>query len=143
LIEAAPTISPAPTALLDAPTTLPAFDSIDAFLVFALTDDESINVEGTAQNLAYNKVTELFPDLAVPGDEEEIQTIYALNTLFYATNGSSWRVRDGWTGPDPVCAPWYGVTCDDDGKVIQISLSDNDLFGELPSEIRGLKSLGV
>lgn len=83
----------------------------------------------------------------IPDNEDEITQIYALNTIFFATNGTNWRVRDRWTGPTAVCGAepdnsWYGVTCNADSQVVEIDLEENDLFGQLPSEIRALVTLG-
>ena len=36
---------------------------------------------------------------------------------------------------------WKGITCNEDGKVKEISLYGNGLFGELPSEIASLEDL--
>eukprot|EP00759_Apiculatamorpha_spiralis_P046893 PhF_6_TR42955/c0_g1_i1/m.65338 len=60
---------------------------------------------------------------------------YALMTLYNATNGLSWQKNDGWGTADPtsVCSiPWYGITCDGDGNVVKVVLTQNGLLGSLP-----------
>lgn len=42
---------------------------------------------------------------------------------------------------DPV-QPWFGVGCDVNGGVANISIPFNDAVGNIPSEIRALTSLG-
>jgi hypothetical protein len=119
---------------------------VEEFLTATLTDGGELTTAGTPQNQALVSLQANFPDLD-PSQGEEAQTeilqIYALNTLYFSTNGtSSWADKTGWTGPDPVCTPWFGVSCSDTGTlVLGVDLTDNDLVGELTSEIRGLASL--
>src|SRR5690606_9734682 len=80
-------------------------------------------------------------------DELELERdalIILYNTLF----GDSWYNNSGWkTGgvfSDVVTNDWYGITVNEDGRVIKIELSDNnvghlwnrpsipDIFEELP-----------
>ena len=58
----------------------------------------------------------------------------ALVKLYDATNGSNWTTK--WDLKTPVSA-WYGVKIQDD-KVVSIQLPNNNLVGELPSEISDL-----
>ena len=37
--------------------------------------------------------------------------------------------------------PWYGLTCNSDGEVVVLELSDNDLSGTIPTEFGQLTSL--
>ena len=128
-----------------APT--PPLGSIAEFLAQTLTDDGSLETPGTPQNQALNTLEQNFPDLVLPANADEITQIYALNTLFYASNGTNWRQREAWTGPSTVCGEmgvadqWFGVECDTDDMVTEIMLVSNDLFGTIPSEIRGLQAL--
>eukprot|EP00759_Apiculatamorpha_spiralis_P046895 PhF_6_TR42955/c0_g1_i4/m.65340 len=60
---------------------------------------------------------------------------YALMTFYNSTNGLSWVKNDGWGTADPtsVCSiPWYGITCDGDGNVVKVVLTQNGLLGSLP-----------
>ena len=121
---------------------------MEEFLTRTLTDDGSLTTPGTPQNDAYESLITNFPNLAVGVNDAEITQTYSLNTLFYSTNGTLWRMRDSWTGPDPVCGDvgvtdaWFGITCNAEGSIISLDLRENDLFGVLPSEIRALVSLG-
>jgi hypothetical protein len=119
--------------------------SLEAFLASTLTDGGELTTAGTPQNQALVSLQTNFPDLD-PNEGEAAQTeilqVFSLNTLYFSTNGTtSWADKTGWTGPDPVCTPWFGVTCDSSGLVTAVDLTSNDLVGELTSEIRGLANL--
>jgi len=67
------------------------------------------------------------------------------NTLveFYKdTDGDKWTVRTNWLQTDEGITPcdWYGVTCTD-GHVTELSLSDNNLEGSIPSVLGNLSHL--
>lgn len=57
--------------------------------------------------------------------------------LYKATNGNEWINK--WDLSSSV-ATWYGVKLQN-GKVVSINLSNNNLTGEIPGEIVKLKSL--
>ncbi len=62
----------------------------------------------------------------------------ALVALYNATNGDNWTNNDNWlTGP---VGTWYGVTLDGD-NVSQLNLTNNNLDGQLSSEIGNLINL--
>ena len=67
----------------------------------------------------------------------------ALVRLYESTNGDMWHNKRGWlVGP---VSDWAGVSIDN-GRVTYIRLSDNNLTGPLPAEIRlltGLKWLNL
>lgn len=46
---------------------------------------------------------------------------YALATLYYSTNGNSWKNNEGWLEPVDECT-WAGVTCDDFNVVTELKL---------------------
>ena len=123
-------------------------ETVEEFLTQKLTHDGSLETPGTPQNEAFTSLSTNFPNLVYPDNSAEITQIYALSTLFFATNGTNWRMREAWPGPNPVCGQvgvtdaWFGVMCNANGFVINLDLRENDLFGDLPSEIRGLTTLG-
>jgi hypothetical protein len=115
------------------------------FLERSLSTNGTISQLGTPQNLAFMALETSFPNLTpMNGNQREIAQIYALNTLYFSLNGTSWRMRTGWTGPTDPCADptWFGVRCNA-GTVVDLVLPSNDLMGTLPSEIQGLSSLGT
>ena len=72
----------------------------------------------------------------VEANEEDSLSLVA---LYEGTFGSSWINTDQWlTGP---LASWYGVSLDDSGRVRQLNLANNNLFGALPSEMAGLTAM--
>ncbi|PRP74487.1 hypothetical protein PROFUN_16226, partial [Planoprotostelium fungivorum] len=68
--------------------------------------------------------------------------IPSLTNFFQATNGSNWTNRQGWFGSDDPCdGSWYGIACQMApapfsylGMVANLSLSDNNLVGQLLQE---------
>lgn len=65
----------------------------------------------------------------------------ALVALYNSTNGQNWTNNSGWlTNCDP-CNNWSGVICDANDRVTILSLSNNNLVGEIPSELKDLDQL--
>ncbi|GAK59691.1 receptor protein kinase [Candidatus Vecturithrix granuli] len=62
-----------------------------------------------------------------------------LTTLYQQTNGDAWSNRNDWLTTTMPCS-WFGVSCDG-GHISNISLPDNQLQGEFPSEIGDLTYL--
>lgn len=154
----------------DTPSTFELFDSleptfdfsgylIDEFLAL-LSTDGSLDIAGSPQNDALmaiiNSTLELDPTFSE--DRLEILQRYALNTLYFSTNGDSWNNNYLWTSASHPCGStgnanntdtvtesqdaWYGVLCDSNKEVVEkLSLESNDLRGILPSEIQGLSGL--
>ena len=65
----------------------------------------------------------------------------ALIALYNSTNGPSWHNSTNWLGAAGTECTWYGVTCDGSQHVIGLSLSNNWLYGSLPSALAGLTHL--
>jgi hypothetical protein len=148
LVTSAPSTSPAPSSSA-APSGVLGELTLEEFLFQSLTDDGSLAISGTPQNLAFVTLTASNPDLDPNDqtDQQEISQRYALNTLYFSTDGDNWADNVLWTSADPPCGgettdSWHGVNCDDTiQSVVGISLSLNDLVGQLTSEIRGIPSL--
>ena len=64
----------------------------------------------------------------------------ALVALYNATNGENWRNNGNWLSDAPL-GEWYGVTTNDDGRVIALVFDDNELSGEIPAELGSLSNL--
>lgn len=54
----------------------------------------------------------------------------ALVALFRATGGPGWRRRDNWETHAGL-ETWFGVEVNDQGRVVKLSLKDNNLRGVL------------
>ena len=64
----------------------------------------------------------------------------ALVAFYNATNGEFWARRQNWLSNAPI-GTWYGVTTNASGRVAELNLSENQLAGEIPSELGNLASL--
>ena len=66
----------------------------------------------------------------------------ALVALYNATGGGNWADNTGWLSNAPM-GQWYGVTTDDNGRVIELVLADNGLAGNIPADLGALTKLEV
>ncbi|CAN0035282.1 unnamed protein product [Ectocarpus sp. 12 AP-2014] len=64
----------------------------------------------------------------------------ALITLFHETRGAYWRDKGNW-GTSEGLGTWYGVDVNDEGRVVKLSLYNNNLEGFLPPELGKLGAL--
>ena len=64
----------------------------------------------------------------------------ALIALYDATDGPNWTNRTNWLSDEPL-EHWYGVTTDDDGRVTQLLLRENNLNGPIPAAVGNLTGL--
>jgi Leucine-rich repeat (LRR) protein len=60
--------------------------------------------------------------------EEERTERFALATFYVELFGSNWTSQEKWLSEASICK-WEGVTCDDEGRLQILELSDNKLFG--------------
>lgn len=119
--------------------------------------EDVASAPGRALNwLAYEDILTVNSHLAGMS-METIRTRYALATLYFSTQNSSfvsdsigsssWTDKGNWLSSFPVCQ-WYGVTCLDNqvagqlGLVSELNLTNNGLAGELPNEL-GLLLLDI
>ncbi|MXX56386.1 MAG: hypothetical protein F4X15_08200 [Gemmatimonadetes bacterium] len=59
----------------------------------------------------------------------------ALTSFFSSTRGADyWDINTNWLSDEPL-GVWYGVTTDNDGRVIELRLPDNSLYGRIPSNM--------
>ena len=64
----------------------------------------------------------------------------ALVALYNATDGDNWRGKDNWLSDHPV-DNWFGVYAGNNGCIYGLSLRENQLSGEIPSELGNLADL--
>jgi Leucine-rich repeat (LRR) protein len=72
------------------------------------------------------------------------QDLDALRALYDSTSGSVfWVHRNGWADPgtDPCLSKWFGVVCNDVGRVTALDLRNNNLTGIIPDAIGRLSAL--
>ena len=63
-----------------------------------------------------------------------------LVALYNATDGDNWTNNTNWLSDEPM-RDWHGVTTDVDGRVAGLSLSENQLRGEIPTKLGDLPNL--
>jgi hypothetical protein len=63
-----------------------------------------------------------------------------LTTMYYSLGGSQWLISQSWLTTISECN-WYAITCDAQGMVESIDLSENNLGGTLPNEVFVVSSL--
>lgn len=61
----------------------------------------------------------------------------ALIALFKAANGHSWENARFWCSAADL-RDWYGVTVNDDGRVVELRLLNNKMSGNIGSKTRTL-----
>ena len=64
----------------------------------------------------------------------------ALEALYIATNGANWTNNTNWLSDRPL-DEWHGITTNRDGTTIQLDLSNNQLNGEIPTELGDIPNL--
>ena len=65
-----------------------------------------------------------------------------LEALYRTTGGPNWSDHANWLSDTPL-SEWYGVDTDRNGRVMRLSLGDNNLAGPIPSVLGGLTNLQV
>ena len=78
------------------------------------------------------------PRLAQTSPETDREALVA---LYNVTGGPNWTSNNGWLSGDVPISQWYGVTIDDNSRVAELSLSNNQLSGEIPPELGKLANL--
>ena len=63
-----------------------------------------------------------------------------LVTLFNTLDGENWKKKTHWLSDQPIRS-WHGVVSDADGRVTKLFLDNNELNGEIPSELGTLAKL--
>ncbi|KAK9762043.1 hypothetical protein K7432_012577 [Basidiobolus ranarum] len=65
-----------------------------------------------------------------------------LQTIFTTMNGANWVKKDDWGSVNTLnCCNWYGISCNNGGRVKGIRLSANGISGPIPPEIGLLSGL--
>lgn len=70
------------------------------------------------------------PFISAPANERDV-----LIDLYNSTDGSNWIRNDSWLGDQGTECGWFGITCDIDGNVLDVSLMTNNLVGTIPSSM--------
>lgn len=108
------------------------------------TKDGSITVTAKQNETAYSRTATLTVT-AGSGDNTASKTVAieqkgdeterdALIMLYNNLRGNEWKNHDGWCSDLPL-SQWYGVRTDNDGRVTELLLHDNEISGSFPTEI--------
>ena len=54
--------------------------------------------------------------------------------FYEALRGDGWTENENWNSPEPL-DQWFGVETDEDGRVVSLRLSENNLSGDMPAEL--------
>jgi Leucine-rich repeat (LRR) protein len=95
---------------------------------------------------------------APDGSDRQLTELQTLALMFVALRGEDWVVKDGWDDLEDIltdqtiddlagntdilyCDSFYGITCNTNSEIIEIDLTDNGLFGEVPYQVFELSKL--
>jgi hypothetical protein len=67
---------------------------------------------------------------------------FALACVYAAGNGKWWIHQTGWLSNESECL-WDGISCDSDGQITSLALSDNNIQGILDMQIGLLQDLKI
>lgn len=110
-------------------------------LRWLLTGLAAIGLSVCASAAEYGTGGEKPPSLPEPADPALRQQERAALIEFYmALGGADWLERDFWGSERPV-GEWHGVETDADGRVIRLTIYDNNLSGPLSAAICRLERL--
>jgi len=103
------------------------------------------NVTAMADNLRHRcqVMNPAFPVLTLTSAVKTLNVLTDLDilTAFYNYNGGpNWTTQTNWNSTNPA---WYGVTFDGNGKVTEISLSNNNITGPLYPGLSSLSELTI
>ena len=71
------------------------------------------------------------PVQPTPGADEDRAALVA---LYHATGGDNWTNKTNWLSDKPL-GQWFGIGTNNQGRVEQLELYNNQLSGSIPSEL--------
>ncbi len=119
LNAAGDTVHDATIAWTSADTTIATVDS--AGLVTSV-DYGTTQVRATSGSLTATAEVEI---------EFKLNDRQVLDSIYRLTGGEGWTDTSNWLS-DEALSEWFGVEANDAGKVVSLSLGDNNLTGEIP-----------
>ena len=75
-----------------------------------------------------------------PPEDEQFSTLCSqedrenLERFYETTGGEQWDENENWNSEEPL-NQWYGVNTDDEGEVVSLRLSENNLSGDTPEDL--------
>ena len=107
--------------------------------VAAYLKDHAAQWETPNSNNTWGHGFAQLPSSQIPETRKEAERA-ALVALYNAAGGPNWTNNANWVSGQPV-GRWRGVTTDPSGQVVGLSLPENGLTGEIPSELGSLANL--
>jgi hypothetical protein len=130
----------------DPPTSSPSrqevLQELESLLSLVSFDNgTALQMPLTPQNMALNWLANN-TNLDTYSDAKKIQR-FALATLFYSTNGTTWYVNDTWMSNHEDECGWYnnGASLCTRGSIDRLNLEMNNLVGKIPNELALLSNL--
>ncbi len=132
-----PSISPAPSAY-DCSSPSGRLRDINLALESVIPNIEP----GSVQELAYIWLRDIDTRTSCDGITALLER-YVLAIFYYSTSGDDWDKNSAWLSSSNHCANWFGISCNNDGRVETISMNENNVDGIIPSELGLLSSLST
>lgn len=146
MFPGAPTVSPGPTPS----NAYMIADIIDSVARFGGAEFENpVSYQSRAKQWVLTQAFPVADGSSLTTEQQAIQ-LYALACIYYNTFGvrsdwtdfqygpdvalPGWFSSRGWLGTATDVCTWYGITCDDQGRVAKLQLDTNGLTGYLPPE---------
>ncbi|MDE0554901.1 MAG: leucine-rich repeat domain-containing protein, partial [Candidatus Poribacteria bacterium] len=101
---------------------------------------ESIQLIGILEGISTFVEITLSDSRAEPSKSSQDGDRAALVSLYRATGGDNWTKNDNWLSNRSL-STWYGVETNAQGRVTRLSLWNNRLNGQIPSELGRLEKL--
>ena len=117
-----------------------------ACFTLTLVDDAEVEGDETFTVRLSNPVNATLGTPAVAtftiedNDDTALTDRAALVAFYNATGGANWTFNTNWLSNEPL-SEWRGVTTNDDGRVTELDLRNNQLTGEIPVELSQLAQL--
>jgi hypothetical protein len=114
-----------------------------------ISDPDSLLIVGTPQFQARAWIGNTDSAIICAEDSERIEQRYRAAVIYFALGGDNWSTSTMWLEGDNECE-WFGLECEDYTQafadlyvpITSVALDENNLVGELPSEIYGLAEVG-
>lgn len=127
------------------PVTFDATSSDETILTAEVNEEDTLILEATARGKARITVWAIDSDSArsyqeVPALVTPIPERRILELIYEAAGGEDWTRSDNWV-TDADLDAWYGIEVDNEGRVVAITLSDNNLVGRIAPQLGALEHL--
>ena len=77
----------------------------------------------------------------IDASDKKLTQRYVLSVLYLSLYGEGWTTNDKWMATEELECEWFGIKCDSDGFISEIDLTENNLIGILPSELKHLDKM--